>query len=195
MSLVVTPGAATANGYASVAEADAYSVERLEATTWDGADVPTKEAAIIMATRLLDAMPQAWTGAAVDAIQALRWPRLGMLNRNGFPIGTTIVPQALKDAMSEFARQLIEEATRVSDNDVLNQGITSVKAGSVSVSFGQKTLEDAAANLLRGNLAADPAGRLMVPDLVRVMLVPSWLLPTLGQEAALNTQTLVFEVI
>jgi len=196
MALVATPGAADANAYPTLVEADAYNAERLDNEEWDAADDPTKEAGIIMATRLIDAMPQAWTGAAaVPGTQALSWPRTGMLSRTGAAIATNVIPQTLKDATSEFARQLIIDAARVDDNDVLNQRIASVKAGSVAVSFNKKELTEHGADYIRDNLTADPAGRLMVPDLVRVMLVPSWLLPTLGQEAALNQQTLVFKAI
>jgi hypothetical protein len=33
----------------------------------------------------------------------------------------------------------------------------------------------------------------MIPDVVRVLLVPSWMLPTVGQQTAGHKATLLFE--
>lgn len=179
MALVTTPGSASANSYASVAEANAYNASRPFSTGWTGSDA-VKEAALTEAARLLDAAFR-WTGMAVDDVQALTWPRSGMLSRNGFAIptsGTSSIPQALKDAQSEFARQLLE-ANRTADDDAQKAGIEKVKAGSVEVTFkkmsgGQSDpfayLDAEAARM--GN-AFDYLSR-VIPDAVRMLLVPSW---------------------
>lgn len=67
----------------------------------------------------------------------------------------TFMPQALKDALSELAGQLAKSDTTL-DNDVRVQGITSVKAGSVSVTFKN----DIEAHVL--------------PDAVMNLMPPSW---------------------
>lgn len=195
MALVTTPGAADANSYCSLSDANSYNATRLGGASWAAATEPNREAALMLATRLLDAMPQAWTGAAVDAVQALRWPRIGMLSRNGFAIATDAIPAELRDATAEFARRLIA-ADSTGNNDVINQFITGVKAGSVQVSFGTPSPKDLNESfLVSDNLTADPSGRLMVPDIVRVMLVPSWLLPMIGQTKASAKSSLLFEVL
>lgn len=64
----------------------------------------------------------------------------------------TLIPQDLKDSVSEMAGQL-SLGDRTLDNDVSAQGITSVRAGSVAVTFRDgyidpKVLPDAVVNLL-----------------------------------------------
>lgn len=171
LTLVTTPAAPTANSYATVAEANAYHEGRLHVDDWDDADDAIKAAALVQAAKFLDAMPRAWTGAASTAEQAMGWPRTGMLSRNGYALASGEIPNALKDAQAEFARQLIA-TDRTEDNAITLQGITSVKAGSVDVKFREKTLEegeDRTALLRRDSLEA------MIPDAVIALLVPSWL--------------------
>lgn len=153
MAIDATVGGAAANSYETVAEADAYFASRLPLNPpWDDAD--SKEALLIMATRLLDAMfrgtktlvaqcgqcdafyriGRKWTGAPATTTQRLAWPRTGMYDQNGNAIPSNVIPQDLKDAESELAGQL-NVSDRTLDNDVSVQGITSVKAGSVAVTF------------------------------------------------------------
>jgi len=147
--LVATAGASDANSYATRAEADAYHEARLHADAWTVSD-GDKERALVMATRLLDSLVT-WTGAASGETQALAWPRSGMLTRNGYGISSTIIPQALKDATAEFARQLLTE-DRSLDNDVEANGLTQLKAGPVELKFKEavvrKALPDAVIDLL-----------------------------------------------
>lgn len=175
MAFVTTPGAANANSYASVAEFKTYRDSRLPAVAWAvAATDPEIEVALIMAARLQDALFD-WTGTAADEVQALSWPRIGMLNRNGFAIASTVNPQALKDAQCEFALQL-GNGDRVSDDDAAKSNLSSVKAGSVAVSF--QNVDTSSPE------AVDMAIRRMgsefnyisktVPDAVRQLLVPSW---------------------
>jgi hypothetical protein len=157
MALVSTPGAANANTYATLAEADAYMEARLYTEAWDDATDSTKEKALKMAARQLDLLKPGytWTGAAVDETQALAWPRSAMLNRNGFAIATTAIPVDLKYAQIEFANALLAE-DRTADSDIETQGITKIKAGNVELGF-------------RDNVKAK-----VMPDVVLSLLVPSW---------------------
>jgi len=181
VALIVTPGAVDADSYATVAEADAYHATHLYASDWTSAVTATKEKALQMAARLLDGMPGAWTGAAAASDQALRWPRTGMLNIDGFSIDETEVPVRLKNAQAEFARQLIA-GDRTGDNSIVAQGITSLTAGPVSLSF-KETLD---------RLSALYA---VVPDAVRMLLVPSWLETEAEVREDDSRQGLVIEVL
>lgn len=174
VTVIATPADPLANSYCTVEEADAYHDARLHATDWlVSGDV--KAAAVVMATRLLDAyyswtgsvltapptpgLPQgayrAWTGAASTETQALCWPRTGMYSRNGYALGSGEIPQPLKDATAEFARQLIA-ADRTLDSDAEVQGLRSVRAGSVTIAFRDMITSKA------------------IPDAVHTLLVPSW---------------------
>jgi hypothetical protein len=174
MSLVATPGASNANSYATVEEANAYFTTRLHSDTWLDATVSEKEAALIMATRLIDAhysnaipatlggiaaegatLLWGWSGAPASSTQALCWPRTGMFNRNGFAISSSIIPQELKDATAEFAWQLLG-TDRTLDSDVESQGITQVTAGPITVKF------------------KDDVSAKVIPDAVHSLLITTW---------------------
>jgi hypothetical protein len=174
-TLDTTVGGANANSYASLDEFKAYISTRLPVAAWTtGATDDQLTVALEFGAKLLDAC-FAWTGAAVDDVQALAWPRSGMSSRNGFPIATTIIPQQLKDAQCEFAVQL-GNGDLLSDNDAKKKGISGVKAGSVSVSF--QTIDTATAesvDILIRQMGSD----LLyvsdtVPQAVRMLLVSSW---------------------
>lgn len=187
-TVIATPGAANANSYATLAEANAYFETRL---TLDPAWVTTgatAEALLIMATRVLDSMAvarkvlrfdgrggskgrpyyvtsRAWTGAIVTATQALAWPRSGMYDRLGRAIATTVVPQELKEAQSELAGQLLA-GDRTLDSAAALAGIREVKAGSVAVKF------------------AEMIEHRVLPEAVMALLVPSWLTDEVYEPAA-----------
>lgn len=178
MALVATAGAANADTYATLAELEAYAAARLPALSWFAlATDPQKEAALAAAARELDACFD-WTGAAVDDVQALTWPRSGMLSRNGFVLGTDVIPVDLKNAQCEMALQL-GASNRLGDNDPLRKGITSIKAGSVALTFsdirgharGSAESAQVGVRLAQSDLnyVSD-----VVPDEVRRLLVPSW---------------------
>lgn len=171
MALVTTPGAADADSYATVAEFDTYWAARTPKLTWIAtATNDQKEAALRTAAWLLDSL-FTWTGTAVDATQALTWPRSGMLNRNGFAIPTTVNPGELKRAQCEFAGQL-GAGDRLVDNAALKAGVTSVKAGSVAVSF--KEIDESADETIRRMGSDLFYVSKTVPDAVRQLLVPGW---------------------
>lgn len=168
-AIIATVGGATSNSYETQAEANTYFDERIALPTpW----VTTGDAAIralITATRTLDMMAFAhrrlvvgksgqyiivsrtWTGTPATVTQRLAWPRIGMFDQNGNAIDATVIPQALKDAESELAGQLLITDTLL-DNATIVGGITSVRAGSVSVTFKDDllahVLPDAVMNLM-----------------------------------------------
>lgn len=181
-TVIATPGASNANSFLTVEEAQAYWDTRVWFSMWDNSD--DQEAAIILATRTIMQMMSArrefvrdwaaasryrsskgdyfivyptWTGAPASTTQALAWPRIGMFDRNGNAIPSNVVPQDLKDATAELAGQM-SKTDRLIDSDIVAQGISSVKAGSVSLTFRDGV------PLLKA-----------LPDVVLAMLVPSWL--------------------
>lgn len=175
MALDATPGGASANSYATTDDLDAYAETRPGTPSWFAtADDTAKEAALVMATRKLDGA-LVWTGAATTPeTQALCWPRTGMSNRHGAAIGSSVLPQQLKDATCELALQMGTTGTGLADNDALLQGITSVKAGSVAVTFkeiDESSVESADIQFRKKEQELAWAG---LPDTVRLLLVPSW---------------------
>ena len=140
-------GRADANSYADVAEGDAFHEAHLYATDWTGASTPTKTAALVFATRLIDAHYQFRGFKAHDA-QALQWPREfardddalrgsglgGLISRDEY-FNSNIVPKLLHDATIETSRELIK-ANRTDDPD--GEGIASMSiSGVLSMTFNK----------------------------------------------------------
>jgi hypothetical protein len=182
MALDTTPGAASADSYASLTELATYLANRYPSTTLAAADSTNQEGAMRAGARLLD-LGFAWTGFAVDDVQALAWPRRGMVTMNGFPIptsGATSIPVQLKDAQMEFAVALYK-GDRLSDNPSLKiigseTSVQSIKAGPLALSFGGGTFSsmesfDAFVRSMNSDLKYLSK---LVPDAVRYLLVPSW---------------------
>lgn len=158
-ALDATSGSASANSYILVAEADQFNLNRPNTAAWTAADTTSKTQAILWATILMDSLWE-WNGYPVDAIQALQWPRGAMLKRNGWeyvPLsGPGSIPQELKNATAEYARQLLA-SDRTADSNIETLGIRSLTAGPVKLDFKDsvfaKTVPDAVYNLI-------PHGRL-----------------------------------
>jgi hypothetical protein len=100
-------GLANANSYASVADGDAYHEAHLYATAWTGATADNKAAALVMATRLIDAEFQ-FGGVRMVAAHALQWPRVNCPDPDtGDMVAATNVPKAVVQATCELARELL----------------------------------------------------------------------------------------
>ena len=129
MALNTTPGDPAADSYASLVEADAY-FEGRAITAW-GDDDDAKEAALRRATTYLDNQYRdRWMGYRTNQLQSLAWPRIGaggdsrfrypgrdtffvygVIDPDGFEIGTDVVPQQVKTACMEAALLIIGGAT------------------------------------------------------------------------------------
>jgi len=140
-------GVNNANSYASASDCDSYHEGHLYGTAWTGATTATKEAALVMATRLIDGCYQ-FAGFKVSSAQALQWPRKLAIDPDGprrtglcfdggvayFPSDT--VPVAVVDATCEVARELIKaDTTDATDGE----GLQSISiAGAMSIQFDKK---------------------------------------------------------
>lgn len=107
-------GKADANSYASAADGDAYHDGHLYASAWTAASAGNKDAALVMATRLIDAEYQ-FNGVRTTDAQALAWPRYRcpdpdrdsrlLLGGNWMPENQ--VPKNVLAATCEMARELL----------------------------------------------------------------------------------------
>lgn len=155
-TLVATAGASNANTYCTRSDATQYDDNHPQSsTTWSGASNDQKDQALLMSTRLMDEHVD-WTGAASDTVQVLNWPRTGMWDRNGNGMDSDSIPNDLRDATAEFARQIIAE-NRMADDAVSTKGLLGLSAGPVNLTFSGRK------------------GPKVVPDAVYFMLEPSWI--------------------
>ncbi len=138
-------GLANANSYADAAEGDAFHEAHLYGTDWTAASLATKTAALVFATRLIDAHYQ-FRGFKAHDMQALQWPRefardddalhnrvfLSLASRDEY-FANNVVPKVLRDATIETARELIK-ANRTEDPD--GEGLaTMALTGTLSLTF------------------------------------------------------------
>lgn len=103
MTLIVEDGTGLpdANGYVSVAYADAYHAARGNAV-WGPLDNAVKEAAIINATSFVDGANYGrWRGTKASSEQALAWPRAGARDERGAAYEG--LPGELEEATAEYA--------------------------------------------------------------------------------------------
>lgn len=157
MTFDATAGAATANSYATVAEADAYLAVRGDTSTWTALATGAKELKLQWAALYLDTLT--FVGTKETQAQALAWPRYGVVDRDGYTV--LDVPAALKNAQAELAFQLISNDWTQGLGPVSNE---TVSIGSISL--GREThraFPSAVVNLLRPFLAYAPgaSGRLV----------------------------------
>jgi hypothetical protein len=124
ITIVATPGSASANSYATEAEFIAYAAARLNVpagTTVTGSVLTeTEKAALVEAQRELTLMP--WKAGRTDSSQALAWPRLyaedpdapsifGTVGATDFWYDDDEIPQRVKDAQIELALEFVRAGT------------------------------------------------------------------------------------
>jgi len=131
-------GKVDANAYADDGDGDAYHEGHLYASAWSGATLAKKEAALVMATRLIDSLFQ-FQGVKAHGTQALQWPREDCPDpdANADVVGqrlvlSTVVPKGVVDATCETARALlIEDRTA----NPLGEGLKFTGLGDLQQSF------------------------------------------------------------
>ena len=133
-TIVTTVGAANANSYVAVADADTYMASRLHAEAWvDDADNTEKEAALIWAARLIDTTVR-FNGTKVTSTQSMAWPRAGLTDESGYDVSENAIPQIIKYLQMELALLLLT-TDRTKESQAAAAGLTSLRAGPVSLSF------------------------------------------------------------
>lgn len=173
MALNATPAATDADSYFTIAEADAYFAAR-GVTTWTGSD-DAKSVAARRGTAYIDnAYRNRWLGLRYSQYQALAWPRVNVVDYDGYSIAATTIPPNVKYAAMEASLLALNGATL---DPVLVRGeqIKSI-AKSVGPLSKSITYEDGAPTidrylaierLLRGLVNATPGSGVGSVQLVR----------------------------
>lgn len=131
ITIVATPKAADANSYATENEGDAYHETHLYSTAWDTADAERKKAALVWATRLLDAALE-YEGWRTTTEQKLAWPRQGIWTRDNIEVDSDTIPEFMLNSTAELARHLLEE-DRSAEPDT--KGFSRISVGPISLSI------------------------------------------------------------
>jgi hypothetical protein len=131
MALDATIGGANADTYGTIAEADAYFTGRGN-STWTGTDA-VKEAALRTAAAYLDNVYQGkWKGLRVNELQARSWPRVDVLDYDGFYVSSLIIPRQVKNAQFEAALLLL---TGVALEGTINRAVKREKVDVIEVEY------------------------------------------------------------
>lgn len=160
MSLIVEDGTglATAQSYISVADASTYHTAHGNSAWAAAATDALREAALVRATAAIDGL-KAWKGYRSNQTQALAWPRIGVVDTDGYEFDYDDIPQKLKDALCEGA--LLELATAGSLTPALERGgaVRREKIGSLETEYepgaSRKTVYTIIDNLL-SSLVREP---------------------------------------
>lgn len=118
------------NSYVTVAEADSYFADRLNATAWTSADAALKGQALITAATLLD--EQRWIGTAVGEDQPLAFPRSGEYfdPRAGASVYLSAsIPNRIINANFELALHLLLNDSLLEDTG----GVSSLSVGTIQL--------------------------------------------------------------
>lgn len=117
------------NSYVTVAEADAYFGDRLNAAAWTAASAGDKEKALVTATTLVD--QNTFAGEALLDTQLLAFPRVGSYFEplRGKPSLMNPVPQRLIKAVFEQAIHLLENTDTLSSSSTIDE----VTVGPISI--------------------------------------------------------------
>ena len=120
------------NSYCTLAEADAYLLDRLYSDAWVTANDSVKEQALVTATRVLDNLN--WIGTAISESQSLAFPRSGEYfdpRVGGLVTLTGSVPDRVLKATYELANHLVLNDGILDDTGKLR----SLKVDTISLDF------------------------------------------------------------
>ena len=127
MALNNTIGASDTNCYVSLVEANSYFVDRAHSEAWEELENQTQ--VLITASSQID-WYITWKGERVDGVQAMDWPRSGVLDKVGELYPEDMIPNDVKIAVYELALSSFE-VDRTADGDLA--GLAEVKAGSLMI--------------------------------------------------------------
>jgi hypothetical protein len=136
MTLIVEDGTGLSDAESFISEEDAerYFVDR-GITTWSAAELVDRIAALRRASAFLTAA-YVWQGIRVrQRLQALAWPRYGMVDRELYPILATEIPVELKQACCEIALAELSDPGCMNPSVVLAQQARAEQVGDIRVEY------------------------------------------------------------
>lgn len=139
MSLIVEDGSfrADAESYLSVADADTYNLKHSANVAWIAAVTADKERALRRATQYLDLQYLTdYVGERTTNTQALAWPRVDVVDPDGYQYNVNVLPVPLLNATAEAALRFLVDGDLVVDVEADSSGIKSesVTVGPISTS-------------------------------------------------------------
>ena len=122
---------ASANSYATQAEATTYFEGRPNVANWTGASSGDKDVALVAATSRIE--QERFVGTATTTTQRLQWPRNWAEDRDGNYYDEDVVPRPVKEACFELALAVLNSGTKDFLADSGIEGYDAVSVGPISV--------------------------------------------------------------
>jgi hypothetical protein len=153
--IVTTAGAMDANCYCDIPTAEAYFQTRGWVANWTNATPDQQTAVLIWASRLLDLCW--WYGVKTNYLSPMRWPRVGLCDRDGFIINYATIPLFIVQATAEWALALLGEDRTLDEGGLVQYG---GKVGPITDpnSYARKPMPDSVRDMISPYLANLPAG-------------------------------------
>lgn len=129
-----------------------------------------KEKALIWTTYLFDSMMN-WNGWKTTEDQSLRWPRSGVIDKDGYSIDQDTIPINLERATAEEALILLS-SNKFQFPSILGQGISEAKLGPLSVKVGSMQVEEVIPQNVLSLL--DELGHLEAAAQTGARILPLW---------------------
>ena len=120
------------NSYVTLAEANSYFETVPSETDWDDKSDDAKNRALISACRWIDSLN--FYGDRCDDGQALKWPR-DNYTVDGVDLECGTIPNGIKYAQYELARQLANDTTAMIGNKGTDGTYEQVKLGEIEVKY------------------------------------------------------------
>jgi len=142
MALIVEDGSGVtdADSYVTLAYADAYILAMGYTTPdWSALTDAQKESCILRAMSFIEALN--YKGTKADQDYSLEWPRVGVIDRNGYALDNDFIPEQLKKALVECAFREQTLGTLQGDLDGASN-IKSLKAGSLALEYFEGRIEN-----------------------------------------------------
>lgn len=109
-------GLPNSNSLCAVAVADDYHADRGAPAEWTASSTPQKQAALRTATEFVVLeMQNRWYGTRKLETQALPFPRIELVDRDGFAVADNIVPQGAQFCVAELALKVRQGANLLPD--------------------------------------------------------------------------------
>lgn len=129
MAITLTVGV---NTYITRDNATSYLEGSLDFPLWEALSNTSKDQALVMAARMIER--QTWLGTKTSDDQALSFPRVGLVDKEGNALSEVQVPQEVIDGQCELALALAKDSSIVESKNS-GSNVRKVQAGSASVEY------------------------------------------------------------
>jgi hypothetical protein len=137
MTLIIEDGSIpsmAANSYITLASATSYFTLEGRVSEWTTLGTG-QEAALVRACRYMELI--SWKGTRADDMtdQPLEWPRVNVVDRNGYWISSTAIPPQIKWIQAELAVRFLNGDNPLPDKDTTGNIVRERIEGAIEIEY------------------------------------------------------------